>query len=91
MSEKNAQWVSLAARVVRVALMRKDVGYAELTRKLAAFGVQEEDRALASRVALGRVRLELFLQILHVIDAELPVRAQTSLMSTADWKRAYKK
>ena len=72
MSDKNALWVGLAARVVRVALMRKNIGYAELSKRLTAFGIAEDEKALASRVALGRVRLELFLQILHVIDAELP-------------------
>ncbi|AKZ64646.1 hypothetical protein F506_20090 [Herbaspirillum hiltneri N3] len=72
MSDINAQWVSLAARVVRVALARKDVGYAELAKRLAEFGVTEDDKTLAARVAAGRVRLVLFLQILSAIDAELP-------------------
>jgi len=72
MSDINAQWVSLAARVVRVALARKDVGYAELAKRLAEFGVTEDDKTLAARVAAGRVRLVLFLQILRAIDAELP-------------------
>lgn len=72
MSENTASWVSLASRVVRVALARKDIGYAELSRRLASFELHEDEKALASRVALGRVRLELFLKILYVIDAELP-------------------
>lgn len=86
MDQKSAPWVGLAARVVRVALMRKDVGYAELASKLTAMGVREDDKALASRVALGRVRLELFLQILHVIDAELPELWRPAFETTESWE-----
>jgi hypothetical protein len=90
MSEKNARWVGLAARVVRVALMRKDVGYTELARRLTAFGILEDDKALASRVALGRVRLELFLQILNAIDAELPVIWAGAFENGCAWKERAK-
>jgi hypothetical protein len=67
-------------------LMRKDVGYAELARRLTAFGISEDDKALASRVALGRVRLELFLQILHVIDAELPAIWRDAFEAVRTWE-----
>ena len=53
--------------------------YAELAKRLGAFGVMDDEKALASRVALGRVRLELFLQILRAIDSELP----------SAWRQAY--
>ncbi|MBP4046505.1 DUF6471 domain-containing protein [Chromobacterium violaceum] len=91
MSEKIAPWASLAARVVRVALMRKDVGYAELARRLATtFGMHEDEKALASRVALGRVRLALFLQILHVIDAEPPMLWRTAFDVATPWEERAK-
>lgn len=84
-------WASLAARVVRVALMRKDVGYAELATRLATtFGIHEDEKALASRVALGRVRLQLFLQILHVIDAELPMLWRTAFDTAVPWEERAK-
>lgn len=86
MSEKNAPWVSLAGRVVRVALMRKDIGYAELSKRLAAFGIRDDDKALAARVAVGRVRLELFLQILCVIDAELPTLWNRAIEKASSWE-----
>lgn len=86
MSENTAQWVSLSGRVVRVALARKDIGYAELSRKLAAFEIHEDEKALASRVALGRVRLELFLKILYVIDAELPPLWQRVIGQASSWE-----
>lgn len=86
MSEKNAQWISLAARVVRVALTRKDVGYAELASRLSELGIPEDEKALASRVAMGRVRLELFLRILYVIDAQLPSLWQPAFVQTDSWE-----
>ncbi|WP_426336780.1 DUF6471 domain-containing protein [Pseudoduganella sp. R-31] len=86
MSENNAPWVGLAARVVRVALMRKDVGYAELAKRLAAFGIRDDEKGLAARVAVGRVRLELFLQILEAVDSELPTIWCSAMESAQPWE-----
>lgn len=85
-SENNAPWVSLSGRVIRVALARKDVGYAELSRRLAQFGIRDEEKALAARVAVGRVRLELFLKIVHVIDAELPPLWRKVIDKASSWE-----
>ncbi|XLZ68736.1 DUF6471 domain-containing protein [Massilia sp. SR12] len=90
MGENNSPWVSLAARVVRVALMRKDVGYAELARRLTRYGHREDEKALASRVAVGRVRLELFLQILSAIDAEPPTIWCSLMESPSSWEACAK-
>lgn len=86
MSENSAPWVSLAARVVRVALMRKDVGYAELSKRLAILGIRDDEKALAARVAAGRVRLKLFLQILHVIKAEIPMLWAKVIEDASSWE-----
>ena len=47
-----APWVNLVPRVVRIALMRKDVGYAKLACRLATFVVADDDRALAACLAI---------------------------------------
>ena len=86
MSENNAPWVSLSGRVIRVALARKDVGYAELSRRLTQFGIRDEEKALAARVAVGRVRVELFLKILYVIDAELPPLWHKVIDKASSWE-----
>lgn len=86
MSKNRAPWVSLSGRVIRVALARKDVGYAELSRRLAQFGILDEERALAARVAVGRVRLDLFLKILHVTDSELPPLWQMVIDKATSWE-----
>lgn len=90
MSKNNAPWVGLSGRVIRVALARKDVGYAELSRRLAKFGIRDEERALAARVAVGRVRLELFLKILYVIDAELPPLWREVIDKDSSWEQLAK-
>lgn len=86
MSESNAPWTSLSARVIRVALARKDVGYAELSKRLPKFGIHDDEKALASRVAIGRVRLEDFLKILYVIDAELPPLWSRVIEKSSSWE-----
>lgn len=86
MGNKDAQWIGLAARVVRVALARKDIGYAELARRLSDYGVKEDDKTLAARVAAGRIRLVLFLQILRAIDAELPHIWLAPVLSANGWE-----
>lgn len=72
MSESNSPWVGLTARIVRVVLARKDVSYAKLVSGLSVLGYKEDEKALAARVTLGRVRLSLFLQILYVADCKVP-------------------
>lgn len=63
MNENNALWVNLTTRVVRVALMRKNVGYAELARRLATFGVTDDNKALAARMATVQLPLAVRLRI----------------------------
>ncbi|WP_146012844.1 DUF6471 domain-containing protein [Herbaspirillum sp. BH-1] len=86
MSNNGAPWASLAARVVRVAMMRKDIGYAELSRRLATIDVVEDERSLASRVAIGRVRLAMFLQMIHVLGSEIPSDWQCSFREASGWE-----
>ncbi|MGF6596311.1 hypothetical protein P3T23_001018 [Paraburkholderia sp. GAS448] len=73
MSEADTLWAELASRVIRVALERKGVSYAELADTLTSIGVQETERSLISRVSRGTVKLTLLLQIIDVTRA-LPPR-----------------
>lgn len=72
-SAANPSWNDLASRVIRVALERKGLSYAELADTLTSIGVKETERALISRVARGSVKLTLLLQIIYVTHA-LPPR-----------------
>lgn len=90
MSEVETPWSSLAARVVRVVLARKDVGYAQLSEALASVGVKESSRALASRVSRGRIKLSLLLQILTVTDSKVPSLWATAISMPGTWEQRAK-
>lgn len=81
-----ASWSNLAARAVRVILARKDIGYTELADLLSVFGITEGDRALASRVSLGRVKLSLLLQIMQVTNAEIPPLWADAMLRFTTWE-----
>lgn len=72
MAETDTPWTDLASRVIRVALERKGVSYAELADRLASIGVKETERSLISRVSRGTVKLTLLLQIIDVTHALPP-------------------
>jgi hypothetical protein len=86
-SDEQIEWSDLAARVVRVVLARKNVGYSQLAERLSAFGITEGEKALASRVSLGRVRLSLLLQILQVTDSEVPALWKAALSLAGTWEQ----
>lgn len=72
MSQVDNSWADMAARVVRVVLARKGMGYAELATALQSVGTTENERSLALRVSRGRVKLSMLLQILHVTHSTIP-------------------
>ncbi|ALU91496.1 hypothetical protein Hrubri_4351 [Herbaspirillum rubrisubalbicans M1] len=86
MSENISPWVNLAARLIRVVLARKDVTYGELVLRLQKYGHKEKEKALASRVAIGRVRLSMLLQILYATHAELPALWNLNFDSEESWE-----
>jgi hypothetical protein len=85
-SETDAQWAHLAARVIRVALERKGVSYAELAATLTSMGVKETERSLISRVARGTVKLTLLLQIIDVTRALPPRLWIEAVRSRGTWE-----
>lgn len=86
MSEEATAWSSIAARVVRSVLARKDVGYAQLSEGLATFGVSESERGLASRVSRGRIKLSLLLQIFAVTRAKVPPLWVQAFALSGSWE-----
>lgn len=87
MNEVDTPWSTLASRVVRVVLARKDFSYAQLSEALASVGVKESERSLASRVSRGRIKLSLLLQILSVTGAKLPNLWGTVLSIRGTWEQ----
>ncbi|MFL9869233.1 DUF6471 domain-containing protein [Paraburkholderia fungorum] len=85
-SEEDTHWANLASRVVRVVLARKDFSYATLSEALAALGVIESERSLASRISRGRIRLALLLQILDATGAKAPRLWEAAIMADGTWE-----
>jgi hypothetical protein len=79
-------WADMAARVVRVILARKGMGYAELATSLRAVGVEESERSLALRVMRGRVKLTMLLQILHVTHSTVPRLWLDAISRSDSWE-----
>src|SRR5690349_16320509 len=89
-TEVEAAWSSLASRVVRVVLARKDFGYAQLSEALASVGVEETERSLASRVSRGRIKLGLLLQIFAVTGAKVPSLWSAAVSMPGTWEHRAK-
>lgn len=85
MSEEQAPWTSLAARVIRVALARKDWSYARLAAALADEGMDETERSLISRVSRGTVKFTLLLQTIHLTGDRPPRLWMQALSSHTNW------
>jgi Domain of unknown function (DUF6471) len=85
-SEADTLWVDLASRVIRVALERKGVGYAELADTLTSIGVKETERSLISRVSRGTVKLTLLLQIIDVTRALPPRLWIDAVRASGTWE-----
>ncbi|MGH8777882.1 DUF6471 domain-containing protein [Paraburkholderia sp.] len=85
-SEADTRWNDLASRVIRVALERKGLSYAELANALTAIGVKETERSLISRVARGSAKLTLLLQIVHVTHALPPCLWIDAIRAADSWE-----
>jgi Domain of unknown function (DUF6471) len=85
-SQVDTCWADMAARVVRVILARKGLGYTELATALQAVGVSESERSLALRVMRGRVKLSMLLQILHVTHSTIPRLWLDAISRSDSWE-----
>jgi hypothetical protein len=85
-SESDTSWANLATHVIRVALARGDVGYAELTSALIAEGIEETERSLINRVSRGTVRLTLLLQIMRVSGEDPPPLWADAMRKSGTWE-----
>jgi len=87
LSEEQAPWTSLASRVIRVALARRDWSYAKLASALANEGVEETERSLISRVSRGTIKFVLLLQAIHLTGGHAPRLWLPALSMHGTWER----
>lgn len=85
--QQDTPWTRLAARVIRVALARKDLSYAQLTSALAASGSRETERSFVSKVYRGTPRLALLLQIIDISSARPPELWSEAMKIEGDWEQ----
>lgn len=85
--EASNPWTRLATRVLRVALARKDLTYAQLAAALAALGYAETERSLILKVTRGTAKFELLLQIIDISSARAPALWSEAILSTGDWEQ----
>ena len=63
-------WNNEAYRLLKGELGRRKVTYARLQRQLAAMGVEETERSIASKISRGTFSFAFFIQCMRAIGVE---------------------
>lgn len=63
-------WQALAKGAIRAELARRQFGYKELSERLAAIGVKENERNLSNKIGRGRFSAVFFFQCMEAIGVE---------------------
>ncbi|MCZ2900945.1 DUF6471 domain-containing protein [Burkholderia thailandensis] len=84
--QPDTQWTRLASRVIKVALARKDLSYAELASALSASGVSETEGSLLSKLFRGSPKLSLLLQIIEISGAQPPTQWSSAMELEGSWQ-----
>lgn len=63
--EKN--WNRIASSTLKAELARADIGYEELTKRLAKIGVDETYKAVAAKINRGSFTFAFFVQCMKAI------------------------
>lgn len=63
-------WNDEAYRLLKRELVRRRVTYARLQRQLAAMGVEETERSIASKISRGAFSFAFFVQCMRAIGAQ---------------------
>ncbi|WP_425605785.1 DUF6471 domain-containing protein [Paraburkholderia translucens] len=85
--EASTPWTRLATRVLRVALARKDLTYAQLATSLVGLGHTETERSLILKVTRGTAKLELLLHIIDISSARPPALWSVAMRTERHWGR----
>lgn len=65
---ERTDWEAKARGVIRGAMAQKGVTYAQLAHRLAALGVQEDERNLRNKVSRGKFTAAFLLQCLAALE-----------------------
>ena len=64
----DAEWTVRAKNLIRSELTRKGVTYAQLSERLAAIGVQENEKNVANKIGRGTFSMVFFMQCMEAIE-----------------------
>ncbi len=63
----DAEWTDRAKNLLRGELKRKGVTYAQLAEKLAAIGVNENEKNIGNKISRGVFTMAFFMQCMEAI------------------------
>jgi Domain of unknown function (DUF6471) len=67
MAAKTKDWVAQVKGILKAELKRRNISYADLSEKLAAIGVKDNERNIANKIARGSFTAVFFIQCLEAI------------------------
>jgi Domain of unknown function (DUF6471) len=67
MAAKTRDWTAQAKGILKSQLKLRNVSYADLAEKLAAIGVEDNERNIANKIARGSFTAVFFIQCLVAI------------------------
>ena len=67
---ERTDWEAKARGIIRAEMARQNVTYAQLVEKLAAIGIQEDERNLRNKVSRGKFTAPFLLQCLGAMGVK---------------------
>ena len=72
----NDKWGKVVSRIIRARMVESDISYEQLRVKLLALETDLTVDNLRSKVSKGILGTQLFLQILYVLDSQVPKKSE---------------
>jgi Domain of unknown function (DUF6471) len=70
MAAKARDWQAQVKGILKAELKRRNVSYADLAEKLAAIGIDDNERNIANKIARGSFTAVFFVQCLEAIGCQ---------------------
>jgi 3-mercaptopyruvate sulfurtransferase SseA len=70
MAAKTRDWQAVVKGMLKAELKRRDPSYADLADKLAAIGIEENERNISNKIGRGTFTAVFFIQCLEAIGCQ---------------------
>jgi len=81
---KSGDWPLRAKHILKTELKRRRISYSDLADKLAAIGIEENEKSLAKKISRGGFKAAFLLQCLEAIGCESLHLRRATLAAPAD-------